>query len=75
MLFGLLLVPAIPAGGTGAVDALAASLCHNLVKFGGYWRPSRPRQHDDRDRDASRDRGLEALVLILPGGVCQDEAA
>jgi hypothetical protein len=27
MLFGLLLVPAIAAGGTGTVDALAAGLC------------------------------------------------
>jgi hypothetical protein len=36
MLFGPLLVPAIPAGDTGAVDASAAGLlCHNLVKFGG----------------------------------------
>jgi hypothetical protein len=35
MRFGLLLVPAIPAGGAGAVDALAAGLCHNLVRFGG----------------------------------------
>lgn len=66
MLFGLLLVPAIPAGGTGAVDALAAGLCHSVVKFGGCWRRSRPRQHDDRDHDASRDRGLKALVVTLP---------
>jgi hypothetical protein len=35
MLFGLLPVPAIPAGGTGAVDPLAAGGAHNLVKFGG----------------------------------------